>query len=145
MPSPVIIGAAPNSSLLVLAFEAAGVADSLLSPLGCNPPLVAIVAAASAADSDVGGGTVTVLGPGRGAEPSGTKDEERNFLLRRSEEASSSVSESTEALLGLLGTESPLGKDEGSTPGIAAAVAAAAAEGVGDLTPFDGAACGEAR
>lgn len=130
----------PDSlSPLMLVLEAAGVAASLLSPLGCNPPLVAMVAAANAADSEVGGGTVTVLGLGRGAEPSGTKEDERSFLLRRSEEASSSVKESTEALLGLLSVGMIPGREEGSTPGIAAAVAAAAAEGVGDLTPFDAA------
>lgn len=92
------VEATDSLSPLTLAFDAAGVTDSLLSPLGCSPPLVAMVAAASAADSDVGGGTVTALGPGSGAEPSGTKDEERSFLLRRSDEASSSVNESTEAL-----------------------------------------------
>lgn len=118
--------------------DAAGVTDSLLTALAASPPFVASCAAANAVDSEVGGGVGATLMPGKGAEPSGTKDDERSFLLRRSEEASSSRSESAEALVGLRGRGAASGIESGSTPGIAAAVAAAAAEGMGgDLTPFE--------
>lgn len=118
--------------------------DSLLAELAAAPPLVANVAAARAEVSDVGGGVGAELTPGKGAEPSGTKDDERSFLLRRSEERSSSVRESTEGLAVFGGAGTPPGREEGSRPGTDAAVAAAAA-GLGDLTPFDGAAACRAK
>jgi hypothetical protein len=115
------------------------VTSSLLAELGAAPPLVANVAAANAEVSDVGGGVGAELTPGKGADPSGTKDDERSFLLRRSEERSSSVRESTEALTGFGGAGTPPVREEGSRPGTEAAVAAAAA-GPGDLMPFEAAA-----
>lgn len=115
--------------------------DSLLTELAVAPPLVASVAAARAEVSEVGGGVGAELTPGKGAEPSGTKDDERSFLLSRSDEMSSSVRESTEALARFGGAGTPPGREEGSRPGTEAAVAAAAAAaGLADLTPFEGAA-----
>lgn len=138
----------PSVPFALAVAEAAGVTDSLLAELAVAPPLVANVAAARAEVSEVGGGVGVTLTPGKGAEPSGTKDDERSFLLRRSEERSSSVRESTEALAGFGGAETPPGREEGSRPGTEAAVAAAAA-GLEDLTPFEAAAAcrakGEAR
>jgi hypothetical protein len=75
----------PPSGLTVPGSWIVVLVDGVDDPFeAATPPAVASVAAASAVAVEVGGGSGAFDTPGRGAEPSGTNDDDRSFLLSRS-------------------------------------------------------------